>query len=233
MDRSALLLKLKNKDIMATITRELFDKIIDALKEKGITNENAWYEDSTTVFSYDTDMKTRNIAIEMSIPNALSFEQISVQDVREVATKWLAGVPFEPLIIEVTVSLKRKGDAYAATFVKGGVRNGNNVFQIVDEPMAFVYADTDKVLVLGKVSIEQKPSNFIGGDSYPSMCYSYKGAKAFIKEGWVRLKVNLQGDEVYIPLCVEDFDAKSVIRDSTTIFGHELNGRKYRITINF
>ena len=218
---------------MATITRELFDKIIDALKEKGITNENAWYEDSTTVFSYDTDMKTRNIAIEMSIPNALSFEQISVQDVREVATKWLAGVPFEPLIIEVTVSLKRKGDAYAATFVKGGVRNGNNVFQIVDEPMAFVYADTDKVLVLGKVSIEQKPSNFIGGDSYPSMCYSYKGAKAFIKEGWVRLKVNLQGDEVYIPLCVEDFDAKSVIRDSTTIFGHELNGRKYRITINF
>ena len=79
---------------MATITRELFDKIIDALKEKGITNENAWYEDSTTVFSYDTDMKTRDIAIEMRIPNALSFEQISVQDVREVAFKWLKGVPF-------------------------------------------------------------------------------------------------------------------------------------------
>ena len=217
---------------MATITRELFDKIIDALKEKGITNENAWYEDSTTVFSYDTDMKTRDIAIEMRIPNALSFEQISVQNVREVATKWLAGVPIEPLIVDVTVSLKKKGNAYAATFVKGGVRNGN-VFQIIDEPMAYIYADTNKVLVLGKVSIEQKPSNFVGGDSYPSMCYSYKGAKAFIKEGWVRLKLNLQGDEVYIPLCVEDFENKSIIRDSVTIFGHELNGRKYRITINF
>lgn len=218
---------------MANITKELFNRIIDALKEKGITNENAWYEDSTTVFSYETDTKTRDIAIEMRIPNALSFEQISVQNVREVATKWLAGVPFEPLIIEVTVSLKRKGDAYAATFVKGGVRNGNNVFQIVDEPMAFVYADTDKVLVLGKVSIEQKPSNFIGGDSYPSMCYSYKGAQSFIKEGWVRLKTIIQGDEIYIPLCVEDFEAKSVVRESATIFGHELNGRKYRITINF
>ncbi len=217
---------------MATITRELFDKIIDALKEKGITNDNAWYEDSTTVFSYDTDMKTRDIAIEMRIPNALSFEQISVQDVREVATKWLAGVPFEPLIVEVTVSLKKKGDAYAATFVKGGVRNGN-VFQIVDESMAFVYADTDKVLTLGKASIEQKPSNFVGGDSYPSMCYSYKGAQAFIKDGWVRLKTTIQGDEVYIPLCLEDFENKSIIRESNTIFGHELNGRKYRITINF
>lgn len=217
---------------MTTITKELFNQIIEKLKSKGITNDNAWYEDSTTVFSYDTDMKTRDIAIEMCIPNALSFEQISVQDVREVAFKWLKGVPFEPLVVEVSISLKKKGDAYAATFVKGGVRDGG-VFQIVDEPMAFVYADTDKVLTLGKVSVEQKPSNFVGGDTYPSMCYSYRGTQSFIKEGWVRLKTIIQGDEVYIPLNLEDFDTKSIVRESAITFGHELNGRTYRITINF
>ena len=217
---------------MTTITKELFNQIIEKLKSKGITNDNAWYEDSTTVFSYDTDMKTRDIAIEMCIPNALSFEQISVQDVREVAFKWLKGVPFEPLVVEVSISLKKKGDAYAATFVKGGVRDGG-VFQIVDEPMAFVYADTDKVLTLGKVSVEQKPSNFVGGDTYPSMCYSYRGTQSFIKEGWVRLKTIIQGDEVYIPLNLEDFDTKSIVRESVITFGHELNGRTYRITINF
>jgi hypothetical protein len=180
------------------------------------------------------DMKVRGIAIEMRDPNALGCEQISVQDVREVAIKWLAGVQFEPLIIAATLSLKKKGDAYAATLARGGntARNGG-VFQIVDKALAYVYADTDKILVLGKVSIEQKPSNFIGGDSYPSMCYSYKGTQTFIKDGWVRLKTSLNGDEVEIPLCVEDFYAKAITRESSTIFGHELNGRKYKITINF
>jgi hypothetical protein len=128
--------------------------------------------------------------------------------------------------------LKRKGNGYAATFIKGGARDGG-VFQIIDEPMAFVYPDTDRVLVLGKVSIEQKPSNYACGDPYPSMCYTYKGAQAFIKDGWVRIKVNIKGDEMYIPLSVEDFAFKSITRDSSIIFGHELNGRIYRIKINF
>jgi len=214
---------------MATITKELFTQIIDALKSKGIDSENAWYEKGSSVFSYEMEMKTREIAQSMRDPNAVSCMQISVQDVREVAKKWLSGVPFEPLIIAATFSLKRKGDAYAATLARGGntARNGG-VFQIVDEALAYVYADTDKVLVLGKVSLEREDPR-----CDTKMCYAYKGTQTFIKDGWVRLKTSLNGDEVVIPLFAEDFTKQSVTRESATNYSHELNGRKYKITINF
>ena len=207
------------------ITKEQKERVISLLIEKGVTNDNAWYESGSTVFSHQMDSHLMSIGWAMIDYSAVGCMQVSPRDISNTAREWLLGTP-EPTIIEATVSLKKKGDGYAATLVKGGVRDGG-VFQIIDEPMAYVYADTDKTLTLGKVSLEKEDPRF---DS--EMCYTRKGERTFLKEGWCRLKVSKEicasTDEVDIPLCVEDFYKGSVTRSTTHI-----SGREYRITIFF